>query len=177
MEKDKEVNLLLSKENQGRKQINKNLVTETIDNETGEVTKETFQSEFMVTKEPDYVKVYLNTLCVFNGLSQSVSPVLFEFCKYMTWADNQQILSVNKYMKDEIALATNLTINSVNKTLKRIVDSGIFIKLDGYRGTYKVNPYFIAKGDWSSVKELRGEFDFIEGKFVIKAIEEEKENN
>lgn len=172
--KDNQVRELLEQENGNKKIITNFQLKETINYETGEITEEEIQKTLGVKKEPDFVKIYLNTLCVFKGLSQSVTPVLFEFCKYMTWAENGQILRVDKFIKEEVSNATNLKIDRINKILKSIVDSGIFIKIEGYRGIYKVNPYFIAKGDWNNIKSLRGEFEFTNGEFKIIAEEREE---
>ena len=170
---DNKVKNMLDEENNQKKKINLKEVKEKIDTQTGEVTELETLKSFKVDNEPDYVKVYLNTICIFNGLSQSVSPVLFEFCKYMTWADNGQILRVDKYIKDQISKELNIKADRINKILKSIVDSTIFVKTK-YRGVYKVNPYFIARGDWKKIKSLRGEFDFKQGRFMIQAEEVEE---
>ena len=44
----------------------------------------------------------------------------------------------------------------------RCKDAGLIFSTS-YRGTYEVNPFFIAKGKWDSIKALRTQFDFING--------------
>lgn len=154
----------------------------TLDHDTGEITREESTFVSKTDLEPDYVKVYLNTLCAFKGLSKSISPVLFEFCNYMTWANdntNRQILIINKFVKEQVSAKVGLKIDRINKILGEIVKSQIFMKMEGQRGVYIVNPYIIARGDWKSIKTLRAEFDFIDGSFklITQENEENNENN
>ncbi|MGL4739881.1 MAG: replication/maintenance protein RepL [Sarcina sp.] len=167
---------LLKDENATKRKLNTISIEEHIDTHTGEILKTKTSSSFITKSEPDYVKVYLNTMCAFNGLATSVSPVLFEFCKHMSWANDKQILRVDKFIKEEVARAVNLKVDRINQILREICKSGIFIKEKNYRGVYRVNPYFIARGDWSTIKDLRAEFDFINEKFIIKVKEEKKED-
>ena len=169
-------NNILDNENNKQKTNNYTSNVIHINYETGEIVKEELSSITKNEIEPDYVKVYLNTLCAFKGLSKSISPVLFEFCNYMTWANdntNRQIIIINKFVKEQVASKVGLKIDRINKILAEIVKSQIFMKMDGQRGVYIVNPYIIARGDWKSIKTLRAEFDFIEGSF--KLITENKE--
>ncbi|MGL4873260.1 MAG: replication/maintenance protein RepL [Clostridium sp.] len=163
---------LLKNETNTKKRISIS-TEEHIDAATGEILNTKTTSSFVTNSEPDYVKVYLNTMCAFNGLSTSISPVLFEFCKHMSWANDKQVLRVDKFIKEEVARAVNLSVDRINQILREICKSGIFIKEINYRGVYRVNPYFIARGDWSTIKDLRGDFNFTNGKFTINVTEEE----
>ena len=53
----------------------------------------------------------------------------------------------------------------------RCKDSGLIFPTQ-YRGTYEVNPFFVAKGKWDSIKALRATFDFVNGKWT-RHLEEE----
>ncbi len=66
-------------DNENNKQKTNNYTSNVIhiNHETGEIVKEELTSITKNEIEPDYVKVYLNTLCAFKGLSKSISPVLF----------------------------------------------------------------------------------------------------
>lgn len=165
------------KNNVKQKNIKSIQSTDLVDSTTGEIIKSETIKNFKVEAEPDYVKVYLNTMCAFTGLSLALSPILFEFCKYMTWSNKGQILRIDKFVKESVAEAVNLKIDRINQALRAICKSGIFIKDPNYRGLYHVNPYFIARGDWSNIKDLRGEFSFTDGKFTIKVEEDEDKNN
>lgn len=175
MTDDNKIIDLLKKDTTKKKTLVSTQVNTNIDCTTGEVTSESTSNTFITSNEPDYVKVYLNTMCAFKGLSTAVSPVLLEFCKHMSWANDNQVLRVDKFIKEEVARAVGLKVDRINQILRDICNSGIFIKEKNYRGVYRVNPFFIAKGDWSSVRKLRGEFNFKDGTFNIVAETEDAE--
>lgn len=137
-----------------------------INHETGEITRTTHTSVKKSSKEPDYIKLYLDCLCTFKGLNKALSPVLISFCHFMTWADNThkaQMIFMNSYVKEQVCEMTGLKVDRINKALKEIVNAEIFVKVEGKRGVYKVNPFIIGKGEWNDIKELRANFDFTNG--------------
>lgn len=134
-----------------------------IDRETGDIIKTVSNTSKIMTKEPEYIKLYLDCLCTFKGLSKALSPVLIACCHFMTWADSKhsdQMIFMNSYVKDQICELTNLKIDRVNKAIKEIVDANIFVRVDGKRGVYRVNPFIIGRGEWKDIKELRANFNF-----------------
>lgn len=150
-------------------------INQVTDSSTGEVLRE--ESEIVMPKEtePDFIKLYLDCVCTFNGLNKALSPILVAFCSYMTWADSEhkrQLIWMNKLTKQGVADKLGIGVDRVNKALKDIVNSDIFRKIEGVRGCYEVNPYIIAKGKWSDIKRLRASFDFTNG--TIEPIIEEK---
>lgn len=159
-----------------KKTIFENIET-IINHETGEIVKTTSNSSRIASKEPDYIKLYLDCLCTFKGLNKALSPVLIAFCHFMTWADSKhkdQMIFMNAYVKEQVCEMTGLKVDRINKALKEIVDAEIFVKVEGKRGIYKVNPFIIGKGDWKDIKELRANFDFtnktVEPEIVYKEI-------
>lgn len=148
-----------------KKNITYESIERNIDTETGEVKELKTIQTVKVDKEPDFIKLYLNTVCVFKGLSQSATPVLFEFCKYMTYANNAdgQIIMINSYIKEKISEELNLSVKRINQVLTSIIKSGIFKRIENKRGIYIVNPYIIGKGEWKDIKELRANFNFNTG--------------
>jgi hypothetical protein len=121
-------------------------------------------------KEPSYIKIYLDTVLTFKDVSKSLNPILFEFLKYMSYAnvyDNTggQIIFVNKLMKEVVAKSTNVTIKRVEQAITQFVKAGIFKRIGV--GTYQVNPNIFGKGDWKDIKKIRATFDFNTGE--IKA--------
>lgn len=153
--------------------------TETIiDHLSGEIIKTNHLSTKRSSKEPDYIKLYLDCICTFRGLNKALSPVLIAFCHFMTWADNkhkEQMIFMNSYVKEKVCEMTGLKIDRINKVLKEIVDAEIFVKVEGKRGVYKVNPFIIGKGEWNDIKELRANFDFtnkiVQPEIVYKEID------
>jgi len=143
----------------------------------GEFVDQTTTSVKIQSKEPDYIKLYLDCLCAFKGLNKALSPVLIAFCHFMTWADSKhksQIIFMNAYIKEQVCEMTGLKIDRINKALKDIVNADVFTKIEGKRGVYNVNPWIIGKGDWNDIKELRANFNFT--KRTIEPIIEFYEN-
>lgn len=163
----------------GNKAVYEEIQT-TVDIETGEVTKVINTTVKVQEKEPDFIKLYLDCVCTFNGLNKALSPILVAFCSYMTWADseqNKQLIWMNKLTKKGVSEKLGIGVDRVNKALKEIVDSDIFRKIEGVRGCYEVNPYIIAKGKWTDIKQLRANFDFVNKTIepIIEEVERERE--
>lgn len=160
------------------KEVKKNIFesTYTVIDEDGVIKQQTSETVKAAEKEPDYIKLYLDCLCTFKGLSTALSPVLIGFCHFMTWAGSEhqkQMIFTNSYVKEQVAQMTGLKIDRVNKALKNIVDAGIFVKVPKKRGVYEVNPFIIAKGSWTDIKKLRANFDFISGTVTPEIVTED----
>lgn len=159
---------------QGRKAVFEK-INQVTDMTTGEVVRE--ESEVMLPKEsePEYIKLYLDCVCTFKGLNKALSPILIAFCSYMTWADSKhekQVIFMNSYTKEQVGNDVGVTVDRVNQALRDITKADIFRKIQGKRGVYEVNPYIIARGKWSDIKNLRANFDFMKG--TIEPIIEEE---
>ena len=146
-------------------------VTEIVDNQTGEVTQSIKKTEFINSKEPNYIKLYVDTLLTFKNLSKSLNPILIEFLKYMSYASvsdgtGGQIIYVNAHMKKLIAAATGLKIDRINKALTDFVKANVFKRIA--TGTYQVNPYLFGKGEWKDIKSIRATFDFNSGEIIAE---------
>ena len=154
-----------------KKKMSLQITNETTDFNTGEIKTVSDYKEFYVDNEPEYIKLYIDHICIFNGLSHSISPILLKFCSYMTFQkeeDDSQLIFVTAFTKEKVAKALNLTINRINQALTEIIDAGIFKKIYDKktgkvkRGVYIVNPYIIAKGKWKDIKRFRATFDYME---------------
>lgn len=154
-----------------KKKITKMIKTESIDYNTGEIKKTEEYKEGYVDNEPEYIKLYIEHICTFNGLKQGVSPILLKLCSYLTYpkkSSKNQLIYINKTIKEEIAAELGVTDKRVNQALTEFITAGIFKKIldertQKYRrGVYIVNPYIIAKGKWSDIKKFRATFDYIE---------------
>jgi hypothetical protein len=120
-------------------------------------------------KEPDYVKVYYKTVLAFKEIKNIPMDFLLQLCNYIGYADNgkQMTIILNKMVKDQISENLGLCASMVDKNIKKCVDAGILFKTK-YRGSFIVNPFMIARGEWKNIKTLRADFDFISGKFSYK---------
>lgn len=160
-----------------KKRIYRSLETasRTVDTQTGEVLSEDTQTTEMsyVEMEPQYIKIYLDCILKFKGISSSFNPILLSLCKHMQYADRNQIVFVNKYIKEIICSECGVKIKRVEQAIKEFVDSGLLMRKA--RGVYLVNPYIISRGKWEDIKKLRATFDFMTGDIEVESnvIEEE----
>lgn len=138
-----------------------------VDRETGEVMSESHQQTEMgyVETEPQYIKIYLDCILRFKNLSSSLNPILIALCKHMHFADKNQIVFVNKYVKDIICKECGVKTKRVEQAVKQFVEAGLLKRQA--RGVYLVNPYIISRGNWEDVKKLRATFDFITGDITV----------
>lgn len=140
-----------------------------VDRETGEVTQEISEQTEMayVETEPQYIKIYLDCILKFKGMSNSLNPILLALCKHMQFADKDQIVFVNKYVKDIICAECGIKTKRVEQAIKQFVEAGLLKRRA--RGVYLVNPYIISRGKWEDVKKLRATFDFMTGDIEVES--------
>lgn len=146
-----------------------------INHESGEVITQEFIHKRGA--EPPFVKLYLDCLCDFKGLSKSLNPILLEFLKYMTYANIQennggQIIYLNAEMKRQIALATGKTVKRIEQAITDFVKTGVFKRIA--TGTYQVSANLFGKGEWKDIKNIRATFDFGSGEVVAEIIKEDE---
>lgn len=134
-----------------------------VDLETGEITQEHQKhvEKSYTDAEPDYIKLYLDTVLTFKGISKALNPVLVSLCKHMSYADKDQIVYVNKYVKTCIEKDTGLKVKRIEQAIKEFKNVGILMQVS--RGVYRVNPNIIGRGLWTDIKRLRATFDFVTG--------------
>ncbi|KKH66264.1 replication/maintenance protein RepL [Methanosarcina mazei] len=145
--------------------------------ENGEIR----QTRRNVTKryegEPDYIKVYLDTILYLKDLEKSYNPILLALLKRMTYAHNEnsrggQIIALNSYLKKCIAEECGVSLTRVNHAITDFVKGEVLYRIG--RGTYQVNPYLFGKGDWQDIKEIRMQVTFnSSGKTIRSRIEKE----
>ena len=153
------------------------LQVEEVDRETGEILK--VQHTYTVPKEPDYVKLYLDTLGIFTkneGLDKSLNDLLLATLKRMTYATEEQVVIMNSYIKKAIAEECNKSVKRLEQAITIWVKENIMIRVG--RGVYKINPYIFGKGDWRDIYNIRASFDFANGKInTIKEYKIKKQHN
>lgn len=131
---------------------------------TGEVIASRTVSCRRIEREPNFVKLYVDTMKAFNGAHDIPTDVLLAFTKYITYAngDTQQQIYLPKPIKQQISNDVGISVSMIDKYIKKMVDAGVLFKSD-CRGFFIVNPWLIAKGDWKNISKLRAEFDFVDG--------------
>ena len=149
-----------------------------VDHESGEI----LEQEFIHRRgaEPPFIKLYLDCLCDFKGLSKSLNPILLEFLRYMTYANTQdinggQIIYLNAQLKRNIASATGKTVKRIEQAITDFVKTGVFRRVA--TGTYQVNADLFGKGDWKDIKNIRATFDFKNGTVEAEMITDEDEKS
>lgn len=155
--------------------------TTTVDYTTGEMLEKQEVTHIKKGTEPNYVKLYINTLLAFRDLPKTLNPVLTEFLSYMSYANTEnkeggQLIFVNAYMKEEISKKLKgMKINTIDKALSNLVKTGLFKRVG--TGTYQVNPYMFGKGEWKDISAIRATFDFNTGEVVadIKTVNDKGE--
>lgn len=132
--------------------------------ETENETKKTTRTEKVyIAQEPEYIKLYLDTLLTFKELPKNMSPLLWELLKLMSFADptkkhGGQLIQVTGFIKKEIAEQLNIKVNTIEHGLIKLKKSGIIKQLGS--GVYQANPHMFGRGEWLDIKTIRATFDF-----------------
>lgn len=143
--------------------------TKTIDFTSGEITEQQEITHIKKSVEPNYIKLYINTLLTFKDLPKSLNPILIELLGYMSYANSEdknggQKIYINASMKKEIMEKLGLKMNTIDKALGNFVKSNIFKRID--IGVYQVNPHLFGKGEWREISSIRANFDFNTGEAI-----------
>lgn len=162
---------ILKSEAVNRKKVTKEFLQQAYDMSTGEIISENTVKEYMVGQEPSYIKVYTDSLLIFNDLSTVLSPVLIAFMHHMTWANDKseyfrQIVRTDAMVREDVSRRTGIGDERIKKIIKEFVNAEVFIPIENKdgkkkRGIYFVNPWVIGKGDWNDIKKLRANFEFV----------------
>jgi len=131
-----------------------------LDKETGELQDYEFVTEAVVSREPDFVKLYLNTILTAKNLPITHNALLNELLLRMSYADVEegQIIYIVPYDRERIAIKLGLKADTVKKTIIDFVKTGILRKIAN--GKYQVNPHLFGKGEWNDIKRIRATFIF-----------------
>ena len=106
--------------------------------------------------EGDFVKVY------FEGYKRlelvgGYTPIIAELCSNMSYARDGSIITLSKYIIEQVAKKCNVSVSNVRNLITKLVKFDIFRRRA--LNTYQVNPHVIAKGYESEVMKLRRQFD------------------
>lgn len=153
--------------------------TQVKDSQTGKLIKDEHIVTGKADAEPDFIKLYLNTMMAFQGIKDIPTDILISMCRTLQGQFNNDgktplYFRADKLAKTQMSKELDMSIDSVNKYIKKMCNSGIIFKTD-MRGIYVVNPWLIAKGKYSNIKNLQGHFDFSGGTWTVKYDVEEDE--
>lgn len=154
-------------------------IVNTVNHETGEVTNQEKITHVTIETEPNYVKLYINTLLAFKELPSTMNALLVELLSYMTYANGEadsggQLIIISGYVKQQIAAKLNFKLNTVEHNITRLIKSGILKRLGS--STYQVNPYMFGKGEWKDIKAIQATFNFNTGEIKAEIEKNGKKN-
>ena len=130
---------------------------------TGEMTYHQTVTEYeqRIPNEPPYIKLYTTDLSNLFKLPAGTTSVLMCF---VSIADYQGVIVLNKYLKDSIAERINAkpakngkpSNSVVNKAITDLLNKGIISRIGS--GTYQLNPSYFARGKWRDIYQQRKSF-------------------
>lgn len=154
----------------------------TLDVMTGEIVGQVGMSrEFHKNPEPPFIKVYYECMLATAGIQGVPADLLIGLAKFAPYVNDDSepmIIRIDKPVKDYLCRLLGKSEAMIKKYIRQCVDAGILIRSGHYRGYYEVNPWIVARGDFSKIKKLQLQYDFINGtwKRVVEYSEEEAAN-
>jgi len=153
------------------KKVIKEVTTNVVNHETGEVTETKNLKERVVSREPDYIKLYIADLIKLNDLPKSTNDILYNILKRMNY-DNEIVLVYHN--KTKIAKELNIKLNTIDQNLMKLTNKGILTRVG--RGVYVANPYIFGRGKWEDIRELRMKVAYNkEGRFITGEVDRQLE--
>ena len=113
----------------------------TLDTETGEI----FDS-----REPAFVKLYLNHICDIHSTSAGARNVLYSMVKRMQYDGIVAIRpKILENIANECGMKGKTRIQQVRNKISELSTTGYLQKED--HGVYAVNPWYFGRGDWQKI--------------------------
>lgn len=146
-----------------------------VDPDTGEVFSAVITKEGFSAKEPEYVKVYYNTMMALNGVKNIPADFLLALCAELSGYINDDgtplTFDASKFHIANLCKKLGIKKQMVNKYIERCVEAGILIENKEFKKVYAVNPWVIARGSWANISKCRLTVDFVEGQWVMTHVE------
>jgi hypothetical protein len=148
-----------------KKKITREITEKIIDQTTGELLVEKNTEEAYVSKEPDFLKLYLDNILMINNLPNGLQKSLNVLLKRMGY-DN--IVVLNAYIKKQMAEELEYkTVQSLNNNINKLVQQGIMIRKG--TGTYEMNAFLFGRGTWDNIKKISLNLVFENGQVTQRA--------
>lgn len=129
-------------------------VIETLNLGTGEIVESVKTKTYRVSREPSYVKTYLDDRAILYKLSPKALGFTMALIDIMDYEGN---VYLNPTKKKQLAGESGYSRRGIDTALTTLTKLKICINVD--LGTYAVNPYLFSKGSWSEVSILRDRWD------------------
>lgn len=127
---------------------------EIVDLLTGEVVKKRTKRIKKKSKQPDYIKIYLDGIKHVEGRKIIVNDWFLDIMRLAPWADeDEQRFDISTFDKQCIMEKYNMKSDALKKNIEGLVTKKILLRIDS--NIFKLNPEIIGKGDWNEIEELR----------------------
>jgi len=126
----------------------------TVTDEDGCIKHHSEKKVLYVSKEPPYVKVYIEDLTRLLNIPLTGNRILYALFTRMSY---QGTVTVTKYTKDKISIETGSKVQTIMNTISSLVKKKVLKRL-GYC-EYEFNPNLFARGEWSEIVERRKNFE------------------
>jgi len=137
------------------KNITKEKITESFDNQTGEVSVESTVTVLKVPKEPPYVKLYLQDIIRLKDLPKGSDKILYMLLQSMGY---NNIIAAYAPIKRIMCNQLDIKMNTLNKHIDNLYKAGVLIRIE--RGIYMADPELFGKGKWEDVRHIRMVIDY-----------------
>lgn len=127
--------------------------TETVDRETGEITKETAESTSRFNAEPPYIKMYIDDLCAVVNAPNAVKDLLLLILRKL---DYDGYITLSTRYRKQLCAELEIKDGTLRNRLSALVKRGFIFSEGG--NEYIANPNLFARGDWRQIVEQRASF-------------------
>lgn len=154
-----------------KSKINYQEVSQTVDQETGEVIQQSSMKSFKVDREPDYIKLYLDDILRLKDLPKSHSSVLMAMLKGMNYYNEIVLIAGTK---KRICQQLDVKMDTLNKAIHAMSKSGLIMRVD--QGLYAADPNLFGRGKWEDIKKLRLSITYTpDGRMINATIDRQSE--
>lgn len=102
-----------------------------------------------VTKEPNFVKLYIDDLCKVKGLNANQHTIFRFMLQNMNW-DN--VVGYGAYTKSEFLKLNKIANQTFNNNVAALVKSNLLERIG--RGEFRINKKYAVKVEWSKVQSI-----------------------
>ena len=109
------------------------------------------------SSEPDYIKIYLNTIMYLVDIPMGVSDVMKCVLMQLPYAsDEVPLVVLNGFMKKMFAKKIGKSEQFVSDSITKLVKGKLLFRVGGpHSATFQVNPHVFGRGKWEDIKKLQ----------------------
>lgn len=124
-----------------------------VDDLTGELKGQSTVYVSPPKSEPNYVKVYLDSLPSLIRMPMYCWPILWWMIRMLPYANTEQVFEFGAPMRRKAAVDLGVSVSRIDHAVSDFLKCGILFRVD--RGLYRFNPHFFARGEWKDIQKLR----------------------